>query len=87
MQGEPCRVDHITALIELEKSRTQAEYRRCSHLAHDPAMIRRQWRIVQSPPFQIVKIPLRGRQVAGDLDPVSLCLEVAVHGRFLEPYG
>ena len=54
------------------------------HYAEQPAMVSRQWRIIQAPVFQVVEIPLGYGQVRGYLHPVSLSLKVAMHRRSLE---
>ena len=47
-------------------------------------MVCRQRRIIHSPVFEIVKVPLRYRQLSRDLHPVSLSLVIAVYWRVLE---
>nr|POF26317.1 hypothetical protein CFP56_22466 [Quercus suber] len=51
--------------------------------AKNPAVIRRQRRVVEPPPPQVVEVPMRDGQVDRELHPVSLRLKVAVHRWFL----
>src|ERR1700678_3541499 len=49
-------------------------------------MVCSQRRIVQSPPLEIVKVPLGDGQLSRDLHPVSLGFVVAVHGGILKSW-
>lgn len=49
-------------------------------------MVRCQWRVVKTPPFEVVEVPLRDWKMGGDFHPMSLCLEIAVHGRILKAW-
>lgn len=51
--------------------------------SEEPAMVGGQRRVVETPVLEIVKVPLGDGQVACDLHPMSLSLEVAVHRRRL----
>ena len=53
------------------------------HGAQYPAVVGSQRRIVQPPPSKVVEVPARYRQVLGQLHPMPLRLEIAVHGRTL----
>jgi len=55
-----------------------------TNLAHDPTVVGRERRVVKTPPLQVMKVPLRNREVCGDLHPVPLCFVVSEHGRPLE---
>lgn len=35
--------------------------------------------IIKAPPFEVVEVPLRDWKMSGDLHPMSLGFEVAVH--------
>lgn len=50
-----------------------------SHLSTQPTVVCSQWRVIKSPPFQIVKVPVLHGQSRRDLHPVPLCLKVSVH--------
>ena len=49
-------------------------------------MICRQRGVVQSPPLQIVEVPLRYRELCSNLHPMSLCFEIAEIWWTLEPF-
>ena len=47
-------------------------------------MICRQWRIVQAPVLQVVKVPLGNGEMGCNFHPMSLRLKVTMHGRLLK---
>lgn len=52
------------------------------HLACCPAMISCEWGIVQAPVLQVVKVPDGHWKVIGDLHPMPLSFEIAMHRLF-----
>src|SRR5690242_1556939 len=79
------RANHSELMAEpLERLVLLAMNRRFDlHDAQNPAVVRREWRVVQTPPLQIVEVPLRYGQVFCDFHPMPLRLKVAMHGRRL----
>lgn len=54
---------------------------RFTHYAQNPAVVRRQRRVVQSPPLEVVPVPVLYGQMLRDLHPVALGFKVAMHWR------
>lgn len=48
-------------------------------LAKQQAMVRCQRRIVESPPVQVVEVPLGYGEVCSDFHPMPLCFEITMH--------
>lgn len=50
------------------------------HFSEKPAVVCGERGVVETPPFKVVPVPVFDREVGGDFHPVTLGLEVAMHG-------